>query len=388
MENPLPDTLDNLRDELGNAADSPVDCREAGPVIDRFYAERWQTDAIDLPAMEWLLGWMRHCDDPRRFEIGDGLCVTLIGAGQIDQAIALATELLEEHVDPALTHTLALARAANGEPREAISLLGELVGRPEFDQLPPEVATQVHLDLATLHRRQGSLFKAIRPLTQAVETAGMTDDPALLEQAADALIEQLTEQGGGEEAVEILSPWLDESRPGLWRQVLTRLARHLDATTRERGMALMIEAGDYRTVLNLLIDQATHDPQALLLAFTAALALRAPAEAVCPLAARLLASEESRRAESAPLIAAASVAIAETQDDKTTTQAKWHRDGVVQLISVARHHGIPEQGVRDWAETEGLYHEHGVIDRTARHCLEKIDQPPQWLRQKLATDAD
>lgn len=388
MENPLPDTLDKLRDRLGSAADSPVDCREAWPVIDRCYAEGWQTDLLDLSALEWLLDWMRHCDDPRRFEIGDGLCVTLIGAGRLDRAIALATELLEEHPDPALTHTLALARAASGEAREAITLLAELVGRPEFGQLPAEVATQVHLDLATLHRRQGSLFKAIPPLTQAVETAAGADDPALLEQAADALIEQLIEQGGGEEAVEILSPWLDESRPGLWRQVLTRLARHLDATTRDRGMALMIEAGDYRTVLNLLIDQARQNRQALLLAFTASLALRAPAEAVCPLAARLLASEESRRAESAPLIAAASVAIAETQEDKTTTQAKWHRDGVVQLISVAKHHGIPEQAVRDWAEAEGLYHEHDVIDRAARHCLEKIDQPPQWLTRKLATDAD
>ncbi|KTG17340.1 hypothetical protein AUR63_09315 [Guyparkeria sp. XI15] len=354
-------------------------------MIDWVYREEWQADTIERDRLEWLLGWMRHCHDPRRFEIADGLCVALIGEGHLERAASLAGDLLEEHPDPGLTHTLALARAASGENREAIGLLTDLVARPEFEQLPAEVATQVHLDLATLHRGQGSLFKAIPALTKAVETAARADDPVFLEQAADALIEQLVEQGGADEAVEILSPWLDDRRTGLWQRVLTRLGSHLEPAMRERGMDLMIAAGDYRTVLNLLIDAATRDEQALLLAFTAALALRAPVEATCPLAARLLASDEARRGESAPLIAAASVAVAEIQEDKNAAQAKWHRDGVVQLISVAKHHGILEEEVRDWAETEGLYHEHGVIERAARHCLEKIEQPPEWLRQKLTT---
>lgn len=387
MAKPLPASLQSLRSEMDTPEASRIGCDQATEVLDWVYREGWQTDAIDRDELEWLLTWMRHCDDPRRFEIGDGLCVALIGEGQLDKATSLARSLLDESADPGLTHTLALARAASGENREAIGLLNDLVDHADFEQLPAEVATQVHLDLATLYRSQGSLFKAIPPLTRAVETAARADDPALLEQAAETLIEQLVEQGGADEAVEILAPWLDEHRIGLWRTVLARLGRHLDPATRERGMALMIESGDYRTVLNLLIDAAAHDERALLLAFTAALALRAPAEAVCPLAARLLASDESRRGESAPLIAAASVAIAETQEDKNAAQAKWHRDGVVQLISVAKHHGILEQEVRDWAETEGLYHEHGVIDRAARHCLEKIEQPPQWLRQKLETDA-
>ena len=384
MAKALPQSLQPLHAEMGDPAESAIDCRRAADVIDWIYREEWQTDTIDRDQLEWLLGWMRHCADPRRFEIADGLCVALIGEGNLEQAASLAGTLLEEHPDPGLTHTLALARAASGENREAIRLLSDLVAQPEFEQLPAEVATQVHLDLATLHRGQGSLFKAIPSLTKAVETAVRADDPAFLEQAADALIEQLVEQGGADEAIEILSPWLDERRIGLWQRVLTRLSGHLEPAMRERGMDLMIEAGDYRTVLNLLIDAAARDEQALLLAFTAALALRAPAEAVCPLAARLLASDEARRGESAPLIAAASVAVAETQDDKNATQAKWHRDGVVQLISVAKHHGILEEEVRDWVETERLYHEHGVIERAARQCLEKIDRPPEWLRQKLA----
>ena len=388
MAKALPPSLQSLHASMGDPAESGLDCHQAADVIDWIYREEWQTDAISRDRLEWLLDWMRHCNDPRRFEIADGLCVALIGEGQLEQAAMIASALLEEHPDPGLTHTLALTRAAKGETREAIDLLRDLVDRPAFEQLPAEVATQVHLDLATLYRGLGSLFKAIPSLTQAVETAARADDPTFLEQAADALIEQLVEQGGGDEAVEILSPWLDDRRIGLWQRVLTRLGRHLDPAMRERGMALMVDAGDYRTVLNLLIDEAAHDEQALLLAFTAALALRAPAEAVCPLAARLLASDEARRGESAPLIAAASVAIAETQDDKNAAQAKWHRDGVVQLISVAKHHGILEQEVRDWAEAEGLYHEHGVIERAARHCLEKIDRPPQWLRQKLATGTE
>lgn len=383
MAKALPPSLQSRHSEMGDPSASRIDCRQASEVIDWIYREAWQTDAIERDELEWLLAWMRHCEDPRRFEIADGLCVALIGEGRLDETISLAEALLEESPDPALTHTLALAHAGSGDVREAITLLSELVKRPEFDQLPAEIATQVHLDLATLHRRQGSLFKAIPPLTQAVETAARAEDPSFLEEAAEALTEQLVEQGGGDEAVEILSPWLDDRRLGLWRLVLTRLGRHLEPATRERGMALMIESGDYRTVLNLLIDEAARDEQALMLAFTAALALRAPTEAVCPLAARLLASDEARRGESAPLIAAASVAIAETQEDKSAAQAKWHRDGVVQLISVAKHHGILEQEVRDWAETEGLYHEHGVIDRAARHCLDKLDRPPEWLKQKL-----
>jgi len=383
MAKPIPPSLETLRLRMDRPTTSPISCEEAAAVLDWYYWETWQTEEIEQVELEWLLGWMRHCDDPRRFEIADGLCVTLIGAGKLDQAAALAEELLAEHADPGLTHTLALARAASGAAPEAIALLSGLIGQPAFAELPAEVATQVLLDLATLYRRQGSLFKAIPLLTQAVETAARVDDPAHLEQAADLLIEQLIEQGGSDEAVEILSPWLDEHRLGLWRQMLTRLGPQLDTATRERGMALMIEVGDYRTVLSLLIDQSADDPQALLLAFTAALALKAPAEVVCPLAGRLLVSDVSRREKSAPLIAAAAVAVAETQEEKTTMQAKWHRDAVVQLISVAKHHGILEEEVRDWVENEGLYHEQGVIDRAARYCLNKIDHPPGWLFRRL-----
>ncbi|QGT79057.1 hypothetical protein GM160_09240 [Guyparkeria halophila] len=386
MPQPLPPDLDRLRDQMTDPAASAVDCDQATGVIDWFYDQAWQADRLEREQMPWLLDWMRRCHDPRRFEIGDGLAVTLIGEGRLEEAAALAQSLLAEAWDPGLTHTLALALAARGEVAEAIDRLSELVNHPEFAALPPEIATQVHLDLATLLRRQGSLFKAIRPLTDAVETAARCDEPAWLEQAAEMLIEQLVEQGGAEEAVEILSPHLDDNRLGLWRRVLDGLGGHLDPAMRERGLALMVEAGDYRTVLNRLVDQVGDDPQRLRLAFTAALALRAPAEVTCPLAARLLASDAARQEEGAPLIAAASVAVAETQEEKSHSQAKWHRDGVVQLISVAKHHGILEGEIREWAEKEGLYHEHGVIDRAARHCLEKIDKPPEWLVKRLGQE--
>ncbi|MFP4251041.1 MAG: hypothetical protein ACOC02_03665 [Guyparkeria sp.] len=386
MPESLPSSLDTLHAQMAEPAASAVDCDRARAVIDWYYRNAWQTDTLDREELPWLLDWMRHCHDPRRFEIGDALAVSLIGEGRLEEATALAEALLAESRDPGLTHTLALALAARGQSGEAIGRLRELVDHPEFSMLPAEIAVQAQLDLATLLRQQGSLFKAIRPLTEAVETAARCDDPVWLEQAADMLIEQLVEQGGAEEALEILSPHLDtggEPRLGLWRRVLDGLGDHLRPEMRERGMALMIEAGDYRTVLNRLVDEAGHDPDRLLLAFTAALALRAPAEVTCPLAARLLASEETRRAEGAPLIAAASVAVAESQEEKSASQAKWHRDGVVQLISVAKHHGIPEGDVRDWAEKEGLYHEHGVIDRAARYCLGKIAQPPEWLIRRL-----
>ncbi len=383
MPESFPARLDTLRAQMTEPAARAVDCDQAASVIDWYYEQAWQTDRIDRDELPWLLDWMRHCHDPRRFEIGDGLAVTLIGEGRLQEASDLAEGLLSEAWDAGLTHTLALALAARGDVAGAITRLRDLVDHPQFAALPPEIATQAHLDLATLLRRQGSLFKAIRPLTQAVETAARCDDPAWLEQAADMLIEQLVEQGGAEEAVEILSPYLspglDDHRLGLWQRVLNRLGNQLDPDLRERGMALMVRAGDYRTALNRLVDQAGNDPQQLLLAFTAALSLHAPAEVTCPLAARLLGSDSARQGESAPLIAAASVAVAESHDDKSQAQAKWHRDGVVQLISVAKHHGILEEEVREWAEKEGLYHEHGVIERATQHCLDNIDRPPEWL---------
>ncbi|MFO7809299.1 tetratricopeptide repeat protein [Guyparkeria sp.] len=383
MPESLPAPLDMLRNQMTEPSTSPVDCDQAAGVINWYYEQAWQTDRIDRDQLPWLLDWMRHCHDARRFEIGDGFAVTLINEGRLQEASDLAEGLLSESWDAGLTHTLALVLAARGEVAGAIARLRKLVDHPNFATLPPEIATQVHLDLATLLRRQGSLFKAIPVLTQAVETAANCDDPTWLEQAADILIEQLVEQGGAEEAVEILSPLLDEKRLGLWQRVLDRLGKNLDPDLRERGMALMVRAGEYRTVLNRLVDQAGSNPQRLLLAFTAALSLQAPAEVTCPLAARLLASDSARQEESAPLIAAASVAIAESQQEKSQAQAKWHRDGVVQLISVAKHHGILEGDVREWAEKEGLYHEHGVICRAARHCLNKVDKPPEWLVQRI-----
>ncbi len=367
----------------GGPAASDVDCARARPALDWFYRERWQADELERLELQWLLDWMRQCHDPRRFEIADALCVTLLGEGRPAEAAALAGELLGERRDPGLWHTLALATAASGDRRGAIEQLASLVSTPEFDELPPEVATQVHLDLASLHQQQGALFQAIPSLTRAVETASRASDPAWLTEAARALIDQLVEQGGADEAVRLVTPYLGDDRLELWKLVLARLARQLDPERREQGMSLLVAAGEHHAALNLLVEEAAIDPDRLLVAFTGALALGAPAEVTCPLATRLLATEEARRHEQAPLIAAASVAVAETQEEKSVSQAKWHRDGVSLLISVARHHGIPEHEVKQWVEDEGLYHEHGVVERAARQCLGRISDPPAWLRRSI-----
>ncbi len=386
MSKPLPDTLESARAAMTTPPkEARIDCDAAAAVIDWYYRECWRDEQLDVDALRWLLDWMRHCHDPRRFEIADGLCVTLMAAGELGAAIELAESLLAEASDPGLIHTLALARAAHGEQPEAIRLLTELTGHADFAELPAEVATQVHWDLATLHRQKGSLFKAIGPLTHAVETAGASSDPDLLVEAADRLIEQLVEQGGAEEAFDILAPQLGDERIALWQLVLTRLHRQLDADRLEHGMALMIIHGEYRSVLNLLVERAASDPEQLQLAFVTALALHAPAEVTCPLAARLLATDADRQAADAPLIAAASVAIAESQQEKSADQAKWHRDGVVQLISVAKHQGILEEEVREWADNEGLYHEQGIIERATRHGLQQIENPPRWLSDLVDT---
>jgi tetratricopeptide (TPR) repeat protein len=280
-------------------------------------------------------------------------------------------------------HTRALVSAALGDPQEAIRRLESLLGHVTFNDLPPDAASQACLDLATLQQQEGALFRALPSLTRAVELAAGSTESALLVEAARALVDQLSEQGGTDEARRILEPYLADDRLDLWKLALARLPRELDADQRAHGMALLVAAGDYQAALNLLVDEAAVDPERLPTAFTAALALGAPAEVTAPLAARLLATEASRRQEDAPLIAAASVAVAETQQDRTPAQAKWHRDSVVQLISVARHHGIPEHEVRQWVEDERLYHEHGVIARTARRLLERLDSPPGWLREHV-----
>jgi len=364
-------------------ADSALDCREVAPAIDWFHRHHWLGGEPTRAQLRWLLDWMRHCYDPRQVEIADGLCVALLADGRPDRAAEIADDMLARHDDPGLMHTRALALAARGDRREAISQLESLVGRESFARLPPEMATQAYLDLATLQQQEGALFRAIPSLTRAVECGARADEPGALVEAATALIDQLAEQGGADEARRLLEPYLAEDRLDLWRLVLARLPRELEPEQRAHGMERLVAAGDYRAALNLLVDEAAVDPDRLLTAFTGALALGAPAEVTCPLATRLLATEASRRQEDAPLIAAASVAVAETQEDKNPAQAKWHRDGVVQLISVARHHGIPEHAVRQWVEDERLYHEHGVIARTARHCLSRLDSPPRWLRAQV-----
>jgi tetratricopeptide (TPR) repeat protein len=388
----LPDALHETHAAMRDPADSHVDCRDAAAVIDALHREGWLADRLDEPDKAWLLEWMRRCDDPRRFEVGDGLCVARIAAGQLDAAIETAEALLRDAADPALMHTLALARVARGETTAAIERLQALLDTPAFADLPAAEATQACLDLAELLRREGRLFKPITPLRLALEKASASGDEPLLEQAADTLIEQLIEQGGRDEALEMIEPYLDDDHPGLWERLLEHLGPHLPEARLQQGLARLITAGRFRPALRTLIAVAEREPDSrrrqeqLRIAYSAALRVRAPTDVVAPLAARLLATEASRREPDAPAIAAAAVAVAETEE-KSPTQAKWHRDGVVLLISVAKHQGVLEEEIRDWVEHERLYHEHGIIERAARETIRQIDPLPEWLKRLQRADA-
>ncbi|MFN2411383.1 MAG: hypothetical protein ABR539_13995, partial [Halomonas sp.] len=83
MPESLTSSLDTLRTQMAESATSPVDCDQATGVLDWYYEQVWQADRLERDELPWLLDWMRHCQDPRRFELGDGLAVTLIGEGRL-----------------------------------------------------------------------------------------------------------------------------------------------------------------------------------------------------------------------------------------------------------------------------------------------------------------
>jgi hypothetical protein len=359
-------------------------------VTDWFYRERWHTGLAEHAELEWLRHWMNTCGSAQLLEITDAVCVLRLEAGEIDSAIALAREVLTTQPDFSLSHTLALSLAAQGQGQAAISTLEQALGDQApnalIDQgVPGAHIGQAWLDLAHLFQQNKSLFKAIRPAKQAIELAQQHQNDELLLDGLRFLTEQLIEQGGADEAWDYLSMFLsDEPNPTqlmLWELAFMRLAEQLPPTAVDRGAQLFLQAGHPDPLIKYLYQQAEarRDRNITLLAFIVALIHQAPIDIAAPLAANLLLRDQDRQAESAPLIAAAAMALAELPDERSIKRAHWHRDAMVQLISVAKHQGVPEAAVKQWAEDQRLYREQGIIERARETLLAEVQNPPIWL---------
>lgn len=359
-------------------------------LTDWFYRERWHTGLAEHTELEWLRHWMNTCDSAQLLEMTDAVCVLRLEAGEIESAIALAREVLATQPDFSLSHTLALSLAAQGQGQAAISTLEQALGaqapNARADQgVPIEHIGQAWLDLAHLFQQNKSLFKAIRPAKQAIALAQQHHNDELLLDGLRFLTEQLVEQGGTDEAWDYLSTFLsDEPIPtqlALWELAFMRLTEQLPPTAVDRGAQLFLQAGYPDPLIKYLYQQAEarRDRNITLLAFIVALTHQAPIDIAAPLAANLLLRDQDRQAESAPLIAAAAMALAELPDERSIKRAHWHRDAMVQLISVAKHQGVPEAAVKQWAEDQRLYREHGIIERTRDALLTEVKNPPRWL---------
>ncbi len=384
---PQPDSLpSNLQDTFARMQEvdpgtGTIDCTTAGPVLDWFYRERWHGEQSTGAELSWLLDWMRPCRHPARFEIGDAVCLQHLEQGQLDDCVNLAQSLLAEENDFGLQHTLALGLAAKGQTAEAATTLESALNGADGQAMPAEVRSQALLDLAQLHQQQGALFKALRPAEEALNIASSNDDEATLNEAARFLVTQLVAQGGADEAWRTLAPLLTPNRVELWQLAFEHLESQMGADERDRGAEALVASGNTDLVVKLLSDRAnrSQDRSELTLAYAAALALNAPVDIVAPLASVLLLRDEDRKDELAPLIAASAIAVAESEEQRSVKQAQWHRSSVVLFISVAKHHGVPEAAVKQWAEDERFYREHGVIARTAEALIARLDHPPGWL---------
>lgn len=359
-------------------------------VTDWFYRERWHHGLAERDELEWLRHWMSIGQSAALIEITDAVCVLRLEAGEIAPAIELARETLAEQSDFSLSHTLALALAAQGQREPAIDALEQALNAydptgSEHEAVPIEQVGQAWLDLAHLLQQNKSLFKAIRPVKQAIALAQQHQQHDLLVNGLRFLTEQLIGQGGADEAWENLSTFLtDEPTPtqlALWELAFMRLADQLPTTAVDRGARLFLGAGHPDPLIKFLYLQAEskRDRNITLIAYIVALRHQAPIDIAAPLAASLLLRDQDRQTESAPLIAAAAMALAEVPDERSIKRAHWHRDAMVQMISVAKHQGVPEAAVKQWAEDQRLYREHGIIERAYRMLLEEVQNPPVWL---------
>ena len=382
----LPDALQPILAQMQHQDPAKADCRAISPVLDWFYQQRWHADRADLAELGWLLAWMEQCDHPDTIEIADAVSLLKLEQGAIEESIAIARRHLTRSDDFGLNYTLALALTAQGAVDEAIARLDRVLAQEKTTaKLPAEVRIQALLDLARLQQRQGALFKALKPARTALSLAAQNQLEPELEEAARFLVQQLVAQGGTDEAWDTLKELLTPERTGLWQLCLESLESEM--TTEELGLAAdsLYASGLYDPIIKALSSRANRaqSHEQFTLAYVAALALSAPTDIVAPLASALLLRDEDRKAERAPLIAASAVAVAEDPTDRSIKQAQWHRNSVVQLISVAKHHGVPEAAVKIWAEDEKLYRENGVIGRTQKELIKTLSPAPDWLRDAV-----
>ncbi|WP_407276200.1 tetratricopeptide repeat protein [Halothiobacillus sp. DCM-1] len=390
----IPDELRPALDALAHP-DAAIDCHRVTPVLDWFYSTHWQHETARDEDTRRLLPWFLHCQPARAAELADVLCFRLIESGQPQDAIALAAPALDHYPEGALRHTYALALFATGQINPAIQQLEIALTQDRADTLPGEQRINALLDLARLYQGQGALFKAIKPAKSAIELAAAAHADDLLLEATTLLVDQLIEQGGNDEAWGILAPLLgdqpNQSQQSLWTLAFNRLGEQLSDTELARGARLFIAARAPEPLVQLMIRRsAARDVPAAgaderrQTALILALAYQAPIDVVAPLAAQLLMRDKDRQHPSAPLIAAASMAVAERPDHRSIKRAHWHRDAMIQFISVAKHQGVPEAAVKRWAEDERLLREHGVIWRAIEQLTGELQHPPEWLPEALA----
>ncbi len=372
------------------------DCAETAVLTDWLYIERWHAELADQAELEWLLAWLRPCHTARAVELADAVCILRLEAGEIEASIELATSLLAQTDDFSLRHTLALALAAQGNLDQAISQLEHALNQATHSSdavIPSEQRIQAWLDLTRLLQNNKALFKAIRPAKQAIALAQTHQQDDLLIEAIHVLVEQLIDQGGADEAWNFLKPLLSReptaSQQALWTLAFARLSSELTPPDINQGAACLLAARNPDPLIKLMIQRAesSQDHHTLLIAFILGLIFRAPIDVTAPLAAKLLLRDHDRQRRTAPLIAAASMALAEIPDERSSKRAHWYRDAMMQLISVAQHQGIPEAAVKQWAEDEQLLLEQGIIERTYQTLMHELTHIPPWLPQAIALRA-
>lgn len=362
-------------------------------VTDWFYHERWHQDLADSTELEWLLRWLLPEQLDRRIEIADAVSIINLQAGHIEAAIALTQATLGECDDFGLRHTLALALAAQGNFEAAIPTLEQALQQANSQSVPPEQLIQAWLDLARILQNNHALFKAIAPMKQAIALAFAQQQDDLLQEGVQLFVEQLINQGGMDEAWITLKPLLSEEasprQQALWTIAFNQLAQALSTADIDRGAMCFLAAKNPDPLVRLMIGRAeiTQDHQTQLLAFILGLMFLAPIDVTGPLAAKLLRRDEDRRKPTAPLIAAAAMALAEIPDERSLKRAHWYRDAMMQFISVAQHQGVPEAAVKQWAIDAELLLEHHIIERTYQTLIHELTQTPPWLSQAIALSA-
>ncbi len=393
----LPAALRPLLDRLGAPPDAtaPFNCTPIFPLLDWFYEEHWLPASASDDETRALLPWFTRCQPARAAELADVLCYNLIESGQISAALGLVVPVLSRHPEGALRHTYALALLANGQNNEAIGALETALSQDPADTLSGDQRVRALLDLARLYQGQGALFKAIKPAKSAISLAAESHSDELLLEATTLLVEQLIEQGGADEAWAMLAPLLDgqasERQQRLWTLAFNRLGEQLTDAAISQGARVLLATRAPEPLVQLMIRRSTasgavsvghHDGRQT--ALILALAFHAPIDVVAPLAAGLLMRDKDRQHPSAPLIAAASMAVAERPDHRSGKRAHWHRDAMIQFISVAKHQGVPEAAVKLWAEDEKLLREHGVVWRAIEQLSAELAHAPDWLTEALA----